>query len=163
MEFSIEPSEAKKKVQSLFSYEIPGGDQGYMTMTLFGFEMSQVTSTTDPPNVLLTVSQIPQEIEKSQHQQLQEQYHQTIADQVGTTYTFTTARQMDSTLCEQPVTIIIQEGTVNAPEFADPQPAITYSTILDNYQGSDRYVSIFAHGQQPEQLAQTVYNSLDCK
>jgi hypothetical protein len=159
MQFAIGPEKAEEQGQELFTYTLPGGSKGIVSMDLFGLQITQVASPESPPAAVLTVGKVPAYLDQGT---TQETFAETLQEQVTLegTYQLLEQRTEERTLCDQSVNLLVQEG-----RFQDEQirsDAASYFTLVE-YDNQTRFAWILAQGENPLQTADQVFDSLECQ
>jgi hypothetical protein len=159
MRFAIGPELPAADGPSLFAYELPGESEGRFAMDLLGLRLTQVSSTDSPPSVLLTMGQLPRYL---QDQAAREAFVQQFQDSVTVEGTYTLAEQRveQRTLCDQPVSVLLQSGRFE--DEGDRYNAASLITFVD-HDATARFVWILAHGDTPEATADQVFDTLMCQ
>ncbi|PSN18531.1 hypothetical protein C7271_12090 [filamentous cyanobacterium CCP5] len=158
LNLSMEPDQVESEAEALFDYDIPGGSEGILTMNIFGIELIQVTDTQKPPQVLLTMGQIPRYLQVDAAQEaFIEGIQEGIAEEEG--YQLRDVQTESATLCGQSVERIVETGELNRQ--GEAIAAISYLSSV-RVEGRDRFVWIVANGPEAESLAQSVFDSLEC-
>lgn len=159
LRFTIGPDQDSAASQELFTYTIPGESQTILNMSMFGMQMVQVASTDSPPSVLLTMGQLPRYLQGNDAQQtFVEQFQDSITTQGS--YQLTEQRVEERTLCNQPVSVVIQTGS-----FEDGGTTYNAASLLTfvEHNNDARFVWVLAHGDVPQTTADQVFATLDCR
>jgi hypothetical protein len=159
MRFALEPEAIEAQSQDLFTYSLPGGSKGILSLELFGLQISQVATLESPPSALLTVGKVPAYLEPEADQ---EAFADALLNQVTLegTYQLLEQRTEDRTLCDQPVKLLVQEGRYQNDQTRTD--AASYFTVVD-YNNQTRFAWILAQGATPLQTADQVFDSLQCQ
>lgn len=158
LRFAVGPDQKPADGQALFTYAIPGESQGIFDLGLFGMQVTQVASTDSPPSVLLTMGQLPRYLQSGEAQRtFIEQFQENV--EVEGTYQFSEQRVEERTLCDQPVSVVMQVG-----QFEEGSATYRAASLLTfvEYNNTTRFVWVLTHGDQPEATADQVFASLDC-
>ncbi|MFQ4135108.1 hypothetical protein PGN35_002205 [Nodosilinea sp. PGN35] len=159
MRFAVGPDQGSADSAELFTYTIPGESQTIFNMGLLGMQMIQVANTDSPPSVLLTMGQLPRYLQGNDAQQtFVEQFQDSITTEGS--YQLTEQRVEERTLCNQPVSVVIQAG-----RFEDGGTIYNAASLLTfvEYNNDARFVWVLAHGDAPETTADQVFATLDCR
>ncbi|MBD2233513.1 hypothetical protein [Phormidium tenue] len=158
MRFAIGPDQGSADSQELFTYAIPGETQSIFNMDMFGMQMLQVANTDSPPSVLLTMGQLPSYLKGNDAQQsFVEEFQNSITTQGS--YKLTEQRVEERTLCDQPVSVVIQTGS-----FEDGPNTYNAASLLTfvEHNNDARFVWVLAHGDAPQTAADQVFATLEC-
>jgi hypothetical protein len=161
--FSADPKAVEEKAATIFDYSIPGGSQGLVSMNVMGMELVQVVDTHQPPQVVLTLGKVPDMMQQGINQEdfvqsLEQQFNES-ADQ---SLDFSTQRTEEKELCDQSVSVLIQEGELTPTGQNDVIPAVSYFASV-NVDGGDRIVWLLVSSDEPLAMADTIFNSLECR
>lgn len=159
MRFAVGPDQGAADSQELFTYTIPGESQTIFNMGMFGMQMIQVANTDSPPSVLLTMGQLPSYLKGNDAQQsFVEEFQDSITTQGS--YKLTEQRVEERTLCDQPVSVVIQTGS-----FEDGPTTYNAASLLTfvEHNNDARFVWVLAHGDAPQTTADQVFATLDCR
>lgn len=159
MRFAVGPDQGSADSQELFTYTIPGESQTIFNMGMLGMQMTQVANTDSPPSVLLTMGQLPRYLQGNDAQQtFVEQFQDSITTQGS--YQLSEQRVEERTLCDQPVSVVIQTGS-----FEDGNTTHNAASLLTfvEYNNDARFVWVLAHGDAPQTTADQVFDTLDCR
>lgn len=143
---------------ALFIYSLPGESQGIVDMSMFGMQITQVSTTDTPPSVLLTMGRIPSSLQSTSDQTT---FLESLQDGMVTSedYQFSAPRIEERLLCNQPVAVTVQTGQYQLD-------ATTYQAAslvaMVNYNNTNRFTWILAHGEDSSAQADQVFESLDC-
>lgn len=163
MGISTDSAEIEGKAKALFDYSIPGGSQGTITMNVFGIEMIQVTSLETPPNITLMLGTMPAQFQTdAARSEFMKGFQDSFASSSNPGVTLTSQRTEPRTLCEQPVTLVIQEGESLTPGESVALPAVSYATTVD-HNNKVLFTWIMATGDRAAEDAEAVFNSLKCQ
>ncbi len=159
MQFAIGPEDVEAESQDLFTYTLPGGSKGILSMDFFGFQITQVASPDSPPAAVLTVGKMPGYLED---ETTQETFAETLQERVTLegTYQLLEQRTEERTLCDQSINLLVQEG-----RYQDDQTnsdAASYFAVVD-YNNQTRFAWILVQGENPLQIADQVFDSLECR
>ncbi|NJL46274.1 MAG: hypothetical protein HC929_00640 [Leptolyngbyaceae cyanobacterium SM2_5_2] len=156
--FGVGPETVQTDGNALFTYTLPES-QGIFDMALFGMEVTQVAGPGSPPSVLLTMGKLPNYLQNPADQKsLVESFRDNMT--VEGSYQLNEQRTEDRTLCDQPVSVLIQSGS-----FQDGQTAYNATSLLTlvAYNNTTRFAWILAHGDTAQENADQVFSSLDCQ
>jgi hypothetical protein len=159
MRFAVGPDQGSADSQELFTYTIPGESQTIFNMGMFGMQMIQVANTDSPPSVLLTMGQLPSYIRGNDAQQ---SFVEGFQDSVTTqgSYQLTEQRVEERTLCDQPVSVVIQAGSFEDGSITHQAASLLTFVEINN---DARFVWVLAHGDAPQTAADQVFDTLDCR
>ncbi|BAZ13481.1 hypothetical protein NIES4071_53200 [Calothrix sp. NIES-4071] len=154
----LTPARAEAIAQSLFDYQIPGGSKGVAGLNFGAKNIAIVTSQKNPPDVTLFVSKVPivQTTEDTVNldDTLQEIFQGDFIETKSTTE--------NKLLCGKTVEVSIQSGQQIFDEKTPPVPAIRYlAKVTEN--GVERNVSIITNGENAQDKASKVFDSLRCR
>jgi hypothetical protein len=158
-QFSAGPDQGSAENQELFTYTIPGETQTVLNMGMFGMQMIQVANTASPPSILLTMGQLPSYLKGNDAQQsFVEEFQNSITTEGN--YQLTEQRVEERTLCDQPVSVVIQTGS-----FEDGTTTYNAASLLALVEHNDdaRFVWVLAHGDAPQTTADQVFATLECR
>ncbi|MBD1875272.1 hypothetical protein H6F75_17460 [Nodosilinea sp. FACHB-131] len=158
-QFSAGPDQGSAENQELFTYTIPGETQTILNMGMLGMQMVQVANTDSPPSVLLTMGQLPSYLKGSNAQQsFVEEFQNSITTEGN--YQLTEQRVEERTLCDQPVSVVIQTGS-----FEDGPTTYNAASLLTfvEHNNDARFVWVLTHGDAPQTTADQVFATLDCR
>lgn len=159
LRFAVGPDQSPAETEELFTYAIPGESQSIFNLGLFGLQVTQIASTDSPPSVLLTMGQLPSYLQDREAQQtFVEQFQDSVSTQGN--YQLTEQRLEDRTLCDQPVSVVMQSGS-----FTDGTTTYEAASLLTfvEYNNDTRFVWVLAHGGSPQATADQVFATLDCR
>ncbi|MEP0946304.1 hypothetical protein NC992_05420 [Leptolyngbya subtilissima DQ-A4] len=159
MRFTVGPDQGSVDSQELFTYTIPGETQTILNMGMFGMQMIQVANTDSPPSILLTMGQLPSYLKGNDAQQsFVEEFQNSITTEGN--YQLTEQRVEERTLCDQPVSVVIQTGS-----FEDGTTTYNAASLLTlvEHNNDARFVWVLAHGDAPQTTADQVFATLDCR
>ena len=174
LKFAVGPDQVDTDNQDLFTYALPGESQGIFAMDMFGMQVTQVASTDSPPSVLLTMGKLPRYL---QDRETREAFIKEFQNSVTVEGNYQLAEQRveERTLCDQPVSVMLQSGrfevatedtTGSTPgdsaEGAKAYDAASLLTFVE-YNNSARFVWVLAHGDTPQATADQVFATLDCR
>lgn len=157
--FAVGPDQGSAESQELFTYTIPGETQTILNMGMLGMQMIQVANTDSPPSVLLTMGQLPSYLKGNNAQQsFVEEFQNSITTEGN--YQLTEQRVEERTLCNQPVSVVIQTGS-----FEDGTTTYNAASLLAlvEHNNDARFVWVLAHGDAPQTTADQVFATLDCR
>jgi hypothetical protein len=156
---SVNSEDVKTNAQELFTYTLPGESQGVLDMDILGVKWSQVSTPESPPNVMLTMGRLPAYLRSEDARQA---FVETLQENtsVETNYQFVEQRVEAASLCEQPVSVIVQEGRYQHQQ--NTYNTTSYLTFVE-YDNDIRFAWILAHGEQAAENAEQVFQSLDCQ
>lgn len=158
MRFAVGPDQGSADSQELFTYTIPGESQTIFNMGMFGMQVIQVANTDSPPSVLLTMGQLPSYLQGNDAQQsFVEEFQDSITTQGS--YQLTEQRVEERTLCDQPVSVVVQTGS-----FEDGGTTYNAASLLTfvEHNNDARFVWVLAHGDAPQNTADQVFATIDC-
>ncbi|MBW4461449.1 MAG: hypothetical protein KME47_14610 [Nodosilinea sp. WJT8-NPBG4] len=158
-QFSAGPDQGSTESKELFAYTIPGETQTILNMGLFGMQMIQVANTDSPPSILLTMGQLPSYLKGNDAQQsFVEEFQNNITTEGN--YQLTKQGVEERTLCDQPVSVVIQTGS-----FEDGTTTYNAASLLAlvEHNNDARFVWVLAHGDAPQTTADQVFATLDCR
>lgn len=157
--FAVGPDQDSAENQELFTYTIPGETQTILNMSMLGMQMVQVANTDSPPSVLLTMGQLPGYLKGND---AQKSFVEELQDSITTegNYQLTEQRVEERTLCNQPVSVVIQTGS-----FEDSGTTYNAASLLAfvEHNNDARFVWVLAHGDAPQTNADQVFATLDCR
>jgi hypothetical protein len=159
MRFALDPEDVETQGQDLFTYTLPGGSKGILSMDLFGLQITQVASLETPPAAVLTVGKVPAYLESGADA---ETFTETLQEQVTLegTYQLLEQRTEERTLCAQTVNLLVQEGRFQDDQISSE--AASYFALVE-YDNQTRFAWILAQGETPLQTADQVFDSLACQ
>jgi hypothetical protein len=158
MRFAIGP-EGVTADQAPFTYTLPGESQGVLDMSMFGMQITQITSTDTPPSVLLTMGKLPSYLKNQRDQEtFIESFQEGMVGDGG--YQLTEQRTEERTLCGQPVAVLIQVGQYQLDQTT--YPATSLLATVD-YNSTTRFAWILAHGDTAGANVDQVFSSLNCQ
>lgn len=160
---ALDPKRAEAIAKSLIDYKIPGGSQGIFGINIGSAKLAWVRSSTTPPDVILFVSKTP--INKdSDENELDRSFENSpsTSDNADQRFAVTTSRTENQVFCGKTVPVTIDEGQQTFSDRPSPLPAIRYTATIteDNIQ---RIVILIANGENAQEKATTIFNSLRCK
>jgi len=159
MQFAIGPENVEEQGQELFTYSLPGGNKGILSMNLFGLQITQVASPDSPPSAVLTMGKVPGYLEPGANEQA---FAETLQERVTLegTYQLLEQRTEERTLCDQSINLLVQEGRFQDEEIRSD--AASYFALVE-YNNKIRFAWILAQGDAPLQTADQVFDSLECQ
>lgn len=159
MRFAIESEDVDLQGQELFTYSLPGGSKGVLSIEVFGLQITQFANLDQPPSALLTVGKFPAYLEAGADQ---ETFADTLQEQIAVegNYELVEQRTEERTLCGEPVNLLVQEGRYQNGETTTD--AASYFTLVD-YNDQLRFAWILTQGDAPLESADQVFNSLQCQ
>ncbi|MDJ0717042.1 MAG: hypothetical protein QNJ54_22975 [Prochloraceae cyanobacterium] len=157
--FSTDPQEVETRAKSIFKYDIPGGSRGLLKIDFVGMNFAVITDTNDPPEVLLSVGKIPDEL-PGDPEELQKSFQDSTEEQYN--FKFKSEKKIEKQLCGKIVSVLVKEGEMIFPGQENPSVAIVYSAIV-NYDNSDRIVWLSTIGSDSKDKAANIFNSLECQ
>ncbi|MBD1917899.1 MULTISPECIES: hypothetical protein [Cyanophyceae] len=159
MQFTVGPNQDAAESQELFTYTIPSESRTILDMDMFGMQMIQVANTDSPPSVLLTMGQLPSYLQGSNAQQsFVEEFQNSITTQGS--YQLTEQRAEERTLCDQPVSVVIQTGSFE--NGGTTYNAVSLLTFVE-HNNDARFVWVLAHGDASQTTADQVFATLGCR
>ena len=159
LQFAIGPDNVEEQGQELFTYSLPGGSEGIVSIDLFGLQITQVATPDNPASAVLTIGKVPAYLEEGASE---EAFADTLQEQVTLegTYNLLEQRTEARTLCGQPINLLVQEGRFE--DEAVRSEAASYFAVVD-HNNQTRFAWILAQGDQPLQIADQVFDSLECQ
>ena len=159
LQFAVGPENVEEQGKELFTYALPGGSKGIVSLDLFGLQITQVATPGSPPAAVLTLGKVPAYLQEGANETT---FAETLQEQVTLegTYNLLEQRTEARTLCGQPINLLVQEGQFEDEEVRSD--AASYFAVVD-YDGQTRFAWILAQGDSPLQTADQVFASLDCQ
>lgn len=155
----LTPARAEAIAQSLFEYQIPGGSKGVAGLNFGAKNIAIITSKNNPPDVTLFVSKVP-EVQTPDEDSVN--LGDTLQEIFQGDFIQTESKKENNQLCGKAVEVVIQNGKQIFDEKTPPVPAIRYlAKITEN--GVERNVSIITNGENAQDKAAKVFNSLRCR
>lgn len=154
----LTPAKAEAIAQSLFDYQIPGGSKGVAGLNFGAKNIAIVTSKKNPPDVTLFVSKVPVIQTPEDTVNLDD----TLQEIFQGDFILTESKAENKVLCGKTVKVSIQNGKQIFDEKTPPVPAIRYlAKVTEN--DVERNVSIITNGENAQDKAEKVFNSLRCR
>jgi hypothetical protein len=160
LDIAFNPAKAEAIAKSLIDYKIPGGSQGVFGLNIGSVTVASVYSSTNPPDVVLVVGEIP--VTKETDRESAQDFEVTPSDNAEGNFTVTTSRRENKAFCGKTVPILIEEGKQTFNNQPSPLPAIRY-TARTIKKDVELVVILTTSGDGAKEKAVTVFNSLRCK
>lgn len=175
------PHRAEAIAHNLMEFKIPGGSQGAFGLTLGGATIAVVTSKDSlnnqtkaipyssnlPPVIELIIAKTPPDRESNDNPP--QDYNPafsfsglSFSYQSDNGFQATSSHLENKPFCGETVPVTIQEGQQTFANQPNSVPAIKYS-VRRSFVNHQRLVVVTAIGDQAEEKAATVFNSLKCK
>lgn len=188
---AADPHRATTIAQSLIDYQIPGKAQGVFGANLGGAKVAIISSATFPQNpaamsesaianatgVELFVARVPLDVETTTEpgstptpipnatpdaNPLFSSPDFSFSYRSGEDFQVQSSETQDLKLCSQVVPVRIQTGELTLATELPPVNAVKYDAIAI-FDNSKRQITLTAIGQNADQQAARVFNSLRCK
>jgi hypothetical protein len=158
---AYDPARAEAIAKSLIDYKITDGAQGVFGINIGSAKFAWVRSSNNPPDVVLFVAKTPINKETDQNE-LNRGFENPPSENLAQDFTVNTSRIENKAFCGKSVPITIEEGQQTFIDQPSPLPGIRYTARLteDNV---ERIVILTTTGENAQQKAVTVFNSLQCK
>lgn len=154
---STDSQQAEQSARQMMDYTIPGGSQGVVSLNISGMEFAGVTG--NDGKVFLMLGKLPASMQASSDQ-IQAEIQKNLEQQQGS-FTIKEKRTESRQLCGQTVSVTIAEGARGAGQ--ESVPAIAYQTTVKHQDTLFIVSLVSSEANAPQTLADTVFNSLNCK
>jgi hypothetical protein len=167
---AFNPERAEAIARTLIDYKIPGESQGIFGLKLGGSEYAWVRSNQNIPEVILFIGKIAideerdrkeEESYKKQLIELIEKFASPPATEFDGNFITSSQRTEEKKLCGKSVKVTVEKGEQTFKNTTSPLPAIRYITSRPDGD-KEQIVILTTNGQNAEQKAQQVFNSLRC-
>ncbi|MEY3869696.1 MAG: hypothetical protein RLZZ338_3587, partial [Cyanobacteriota bacterium] len=165
---AFNPERADAIARNLIDYQIPGESQGIFGLKLGGSEYAWVRSNQNPPEVILFIGKIVIDEERDimEEESYKKQLIQNFTSPPATEFegSFITISQEteEKKLCGKSVKLTVEKGEQTFKSTTSPLPAIRYITSRPDGD-KEQIVILTTNGQNAQQKAQQVFNSLRCR
>lgn len=155
---AFDPARAEAIAKSFMDYKIPGA-QGIVGFHIGAIKLAAVQSSTNPPDVILSISETPVKKEIGR-----EDADLDVPFQIdfGGTFTAKTSRIDLRSLCGQTVPVTIATGEKTFTDQPGALPAVRYSAQATEAD-IEREVTLITTGNKAEEKAANVFSSLQCR
>jgi hypothetical protein len=160
LNLSFGTEQAEQAAQDIMEYEIPGGSVGLMAMNIGGVQFAGVMSAQDPHPIILVMGKIGTQLQ-GDPAEFQKAMQDSIEQQQGSNFKTESATTESKELCGQTVDVLVSQGKQTTSGQAD-QTAISYQATV-TYLENLYFVSLTTTGNNAADLAEQVFNSLQCK
>lgn len=158
--FVDDPVKAEQVAREMIDFEIPGGSKGVFAMDMV-YRMAVVSDLADPPKIALVVATVPATGSGMSREDLERQMRQSMDQQMKQqSISLVETQTKEYALCDHPVQVVVQRGTVQRPEGAVDM-AIWQTTVVRDEDIMVLHVN--AAGPDADATAQQVFDSVRCK
>lgn len=157
---SADSQRAEAIASNIMGYTLPGESQGVIGLKIAGARVALVASEGKEPDIQLLVARIPTEQESGRRR------IERILDSIALggdeqEFRINTVRIETKNLCGVPVPVTIREGQLKYPN-SPTKFTVTYRASV--FLSDSRYVvNLLTNGQNAQQKAATVFDSLQCR
>jgi hypothetical protein len=164
---AFNPERADAIARTLIDYKMPGESRGIFGLKLGGSKYAWVRSNQNPPDIILFIGKIAideEQDEKEQdtdNKQLIDNFANPPATEFEATFITSSQETEEKIFCGQSVKVTVEKGEQTFKNTSSTLPAIRYIMSRPD-RHKERIVILTTNGQNAEQKAQQVFNSLRC-
>lgn len=157
----MNPEEAEKTAKSIMEYDIPNGSKGVFLINVGNVKMAQVVSNNEPPEVELTLGEVTGDF-AGKEEEMQKSLENKAQQNNKNNFKVESNRTEKKQLCNQEISVKIEEGKVTQSSESEAIPAVNYEAQIIN-NNKMQIVMLQTRGTEAKAKADKIFASLECK
>lgn len=154
------PQRAEAIARNIMTYSLPGGSQGLLGLNIAGAKVALIASEGNEPDIQLLVARIPVD-QETRKRQIERVLDAIALGADEEEFKVKKTRQENRDLCGESTSVTIKDGQLKIAG-SPVSPAVTYRATV-TLSDSRYVVNLLTSGQNAEQKAAEVFNSLQCQ